>query len=69
VEADMSEKSTGRLHLADLVLAALLCGLILALFTSVRSPLDAGIIGTLIVADLSCWMIFRQRRQAPACED
>jgi predicted RNA-binding Zn-ribbon protein involved in translation (DUF1610 family) len=57
------------MYLADLVLAALMCGLVVNLFTSGRNPSDAWTVVSLIVVVAMVWTIFRQMRRAPTCEE
>jgi hypothetical protein len=65
----VAEKPPRRLHLADLVLAALLCGLLMALPTSTQTPSGVGLNFFLICAVGVFWGLFHQRRQALACEE
>src|SRR5262245_8422525 len=65
----VSQHSSGKVYLADLVMASLLCGLFIALFTSARAPADAAIVFFLIVVVVTTWTLFHQRRQAPTCEE
>ena len=55
----MSRPASNRFYLADLVMAALMCGLVLGLFTSARSPVDAGIVFFLICVVATIWSVFR----------
>jgi hypothetical protein len=65
----MSQRPSRKLFLADLMMAALSCGLFLALFTSARAPSDAAIVFFLIVVVVTTWTLFHQKRQAPTCEE
>jgi hypothetical protein len=65
----MAEKPFRRLYLADLVMAALFCGLAVALFTQRWPPADAAIIIFLISVVVASWTFFHQRRGALTCEE
>ena len=65
----MAERPTTRLYLADLMMAVLMCGLVAALFTSVRTPPNVALTFFLIFIVLMSWSVFQSRRQAPTCEE
>jgi membrane protein implicated in regulation of membrane protease activity len=65
----MSRPASHRFYLADLVLAALMCGLVLALFTSARNQVEGGLVIVLISVVASIWSLFHARRKAPTCEE
>ena len=55
----MSRPASNRFYLADLVMAALLCGLVMALITSARSQANAGLVFFLICVVALIWSVFR----------
>jgi hypothetical protein len=63
----MLQRPSRKLYLADLVMAALLCGLVMAIFTAVRGPTDAAIVGFLILGVVTWWVLFREGRRSPTC--
>lgn len=65
----MADKPSYRFYLAGLVMAALLCGLFLALITAVDSGAGAAGILFLIFVVVMCWALFHQARQAPTCQE
>jgi predicted RNA-binding Zn-ribbon protein involved in translation (DUF1610 family) len=65
----VAEKTPRQLHLADLVMAALLCGLLMALPTSTQTPSGVGLNFFLICAVGISWGLFHQRRRASSCEE
>ena len=65
----MAEKPFHRFYLADLVMAALFCGLAVALFTPRRPPAEVTIIVFMSSVVAASWTFFHQRRGAPTCEE
>ena len=62
----MADRPRVRFYLADLIMAAIVCGLYLALFTSGRdlSPVEVTMHSLLIGTAVAGWVLFRQRRGA-----
>ena len=65
----MAERRLPRVYLADLLMAALVCGLVLALVSPGRPLGEAAWIWGMFVVAVVTWTFFRQRRNAPTCEE
>lgn len=65
----MPETPSSRFYLADLMMGALLCGLVVALFMGGRGGGEASWMFLAIVVVGSMWASFRANRRAPTCED
>jgi hypothetical protein len=65
----MAERAAARWHLADLVFAVLMCGLVAAQVFSINTPAGLAIVVFLGVIVCMSWIMVRQRRKAQACEE
>jgi predicted RNA-binding Zn-ribbon protein involved in translation (DUF1610 family) len=65
----MSRRRSSWLFLADLVMAVLVCGLIMALFTGVRGLASGALVCFLLFVVGTCWVLFHQQRHAATCEE
>ena len=66
----MAQKRTSRFSLADLVMAVVMCGLLVAFFQSLRGrfPMPFPFLLVPIWAVLVFWSIIRGKRKGPTCE-
>ena len=65
----MPEGQSRRFFLADLVFAALMCGLIVSLFRPATEISFPWVTFVLIVVVATSWSLFHAGRQAPTCEE